>query len=173
MLSTSKQIQKQKKYRDHGNATMSKAQRDFVKAEIIKRYISGEIKETKILKSKIIELGNKYYSETNKGKPITELRKSTFYDFLRENDIPLPKKFKNSNENESKKINVKVEEASEVTSSASTEVSEAPEKPKMVSIETQTDDENLFQYLLLYNQLVLVPLKQIKNGISYKFPASN
>lgn len=166
MLSSSKQIQKQKRYRDHGNSTMTKDQRNFVKKEIQSQYKDGIIKNSRHLKDAIIRIGNEYHLTTNLGKPITELKKSTFYDFLRENEIPLPKNFKDIKEDmsisaqqskssdklpsESESIKLKIEERTD---------SLPPEKPNMVSVETQTDNNNLFQYIFMFNRFVLVPLK--------------
>lgn len=167
MSNLNKTISKIQRQKDHGNATMTLDQRKFVREKILRDYKYNLIMRTLDLKKKVIYYANEFVRTTKSGKPVQELRKSTFYDFLREADVPLPKRFKAS----------RVRYLSEITGSPLPEDSEIkikteeqlsdpnPSQPKTenVNVETQTDFNNIFITVFTLQGLVFLPLNVNSN----------
>lgn len=93
MLSKSKQIPTDKKF--HGKAVMTPRQARHVRLLIINDLYNGLFKKTEDLKGRIIRYANEYHRLNKEdAKVVKDLPKSTFYDFLNENNIPTPNQAK-------------------------------------------------------------------------------
>lgn len=168
-------IQKIPRKRDHGNSTMTQDQRVWVQQQIFNEYKQCSILNTKVLKARIIYYANQYQTHFGKGKGVFEMKKSTFYDFLRIASIPLPKNYyrKATKAHENQDIfitknshkelkDIKIEGESEIEIHKNPEMFQGKETSEINKREigTQTDNFNLFMSVLTLNGWVLLPLQR-------------
>jgi hypothetical protein len=156
-----KKISKFPPARDHGNSTMTIEQRKFVRNKILGDYKNELISKTVDLKSRVVFHANSFYQSTNKGRPVLELRKSTFYDILREADIPLPNRYRASRKKYLNEISkVETIEEPEITIRVKTEpiIESNKKENKSVDACTQTEFNNIFTSILTQQGVLFIPL---------------
>lgn len=107
MLRQSKKISEKEK-KCHGKSTMTPRQMIYTRKLTFDDYRKGLIKTSDQLKIKLIQYANDFYKTNNDdAKLVTDLPKSTFYDFLGYFHIPTPNQYKKLSKTQIKELEEK------------------------------------------------------------------